>query len=440
MPETGRSFTRSRAVRAASGVASFGVVIGFSLFAASPASAATVADCLPANTVDATTGTSADIQTLLDAGTPVICLSGTFTLTAGLTYDYDATLYGLSSAVLDGDGLYTILQDLDYADTLTVENLRLTNGSGNNGGAIDGYGVVVHNSTFDHNDATFGGAISADTLEITDSVFEQNTAAVGGAVAASQVTAARSTFTSNDSDTSGGAIFGSEVNVDASTFEGNTAFFLGGAIAGYGTVTVENSTFVDNTGAPDTGAGGAVFAQGGSVTQSTFLGNTASSGQSLANAGAPIYLRGNIFAGSTTEAHLFDATATSLFDDSGNLFTTSQATESALGSVQPSTQFGLTTLAIFDGATLADNGGPTRTVALYAGSPAIGAVPAGSLSVDQRGVTRPAVSDAGAYEFVEPVLAATGSAPSGWLAGAGALLLAGGALVLGLARRVVRAR
>lgn len=52
---------------------------------------------------------------------------------------------------------------------------------------------------------------------------------------------------------------------------------------------------------------------------------------------------------------------------------------------------------------LADNGGPTRTMALLPGSPAIGHIPAGSnFSIaDQRGLPRPGtdgVSDIGAYE------------------------------------------
>ncbi len=445
MSPAGTSFTRSRAVRVASGVVSFGVVAGFSFLAASPAVAATDADCTPLNTVDATTGTSADIQTLLDANTPVICLSGTFTLTAGLTYGYNATLHGLPSATLDGDGLYRILLDTSFGHTLTVENLRLTNGSAFDGGAINGYAVVSTNSTFDNNDAVYGGAIYAYGVNATDSVFEDNTGVSGGAILSAFPTVVTSTFTNNSAEDSGGAIYSyGSLSVDSSTFEGNSAFYAGGAIAGYSSLDVQNSTFVGNSVDPVQGYGGGIYSEGGSVAQSTFLDNTSSpaSGQSLANNSSTLTLRGNIFAGSdATEGHLY-GTPASIVDNAGNLFTTSEATEAALTSVQPSTQFGLTTLAIFNGATLADNGGPTKTVALWSGSPAINAVPAdpGSLPVDQRGVARPDVSDAGAYEFVAPVLAATGSVPSGLLGSAAALLLGAGALAVGLARRAVRSR
>jgi hypothetical protein len=59
-------------------------------------------------------------------------------------------------------------------------------------------------------------------------------------------------------------------------------------------------------------------------------------------------------------------------------------------------------------ASLANNGGPTQTLALQAGSPAIDQIPAASCpTTDQRGVTRPdngeSACDIGAYEFVDPV-------------------------------------
>ena len=445
MPAAGTSFTRSRAVRVASGLASFGVVVGFSLVAASPAAAATDADCTPINTVDASTGTSADIQTLLDVDTPVICLSGTFTLTAGLTYDYDVTLHGLPSATLDGDGSYRILLDTTFGHTITVENLRLTNGSAFDGAAINGYAVVSTNSTFDNNDAVYGGAIYAYGVNATDSVFEDNTAVAGGAILSAFPTVETSTFTNNSAEDSGGAIYSyGSLSADSSTFEGNSAFYLGGAIASYGTLDVTNSTFVENSTDPVEGLVGAIYSEGGTIAQSTFLDNSASTGggQSVGNNGSTLTLRGNIFAGSdATDPHLY-GDPVGFVDNAGNLFTTSAATEASLTSPAPSTQFGLTTLAIFNGATLADNGGPTRTVALWSGSPAINAVPAdpGSLPVDQRGVARPDVSDAGAYEFVAPVLAATGAVPSSLLGGAAALLLGAGALAVSLARRAVRSR
>ena len=62
---------------------------------------------------------------------------------------------------------------------------------------------------------------------------------------------------------------------------------------------------------------------------------------------------------------------------------------------------------------LADNGGPTRTHALLAGSPAVAGVPAsgsGCLARDQRGVARPQgdACDIGAYENAPPIVSIGG--------------------------------
>jgi hypothetical protein len=70
-------------------------------------------------------------------------------------------------------------------------------------------------------------------------------------------------------------------------------------------------------------------------------------------------------------------------------------------------------------AALANNGGPTQTMALLAGSPAIDAgTAAGAPRTDQRGVLRGSPPDIGAYEFTgtEPSAPAPGQAQSaGWL-------------------------
>lgn len=412
----GSSFSRRPRALATIGAAS---VAGLTLFGTTPAFAASD-DCLPANTVDAGSGgTAADIQALLDADTPVICLSGTFPVTATLSLDYDLTLVGLSGAVLDGGNTTQILT-ADEGTTLTVENLTFQNGStGNSGAAISGDVVNVMNSTFvANNAANGGGAIEASELSVTTSTFTDNSAAVGG------------------------AILGFFTSVESSTFESNIAEISGGAIAAYGGLFVRNSTFVGNDADAD---GGAILASYGLITLSTFLDNSAGgAGESvfLGLGDPPITngVYGNIFAGSSSDPQLSSTEGVDLNDFGGNVFSTES--EPSLTDVQESSKFSQTTAAIFNGATLADNGGPTRTVALYAGSPAVGAVPASAdftATVDQRGVARDAAIDAGAYEFVPPVVPAvlppTGSGAPGWVAGVAGLMIAAGAVVLGAVRR-----
>ena len=443
MSESGSSFTRSRAVRVASGIASFGMVAGVALVAASPASAAPVCDA----TFDASIDDESDIQGALGTSTGTVCLIGTFDITTGLTFNYDLTLYGLSDAALAGNGLVPLLSDATLSNTLAVENMAFTGGfSTSTSGAISGRTVIVINSTFTGNQGFFGGAIGAQSVEVVGSTFEDNVGFVGGAIAgydfsspgsrqpSATVTVTASTFTDNTGQ-GGGAIYSYGVaNAYSSTFETNVSEEFGGAVVAEYGVYVENSTFVSNA-SEEAGGGALTSGYGGTVVQSTFLDNTSNrGGQSIASySQQTLILLGNIFAGAGAALHL-EAEDATISDEGGNLFTT--PAEPDLSDLTPSTRFGLTTLALFNGATLADNGGATRTVALYAGSPAINAVPAGSLSTDQRGTVRPAVSDAGAYEFVA-VLAVTGSAaPSSLLGGAVALLLAGGVLALGLARRL----
>lgn len=57
-------------------------------------------------------------------------------------------------------------------------------------------------------------------------------------------------------------------------------------------------------------------------------------------------------------------------------------------------------------AALADNGGRTQTHAIQDGSPAIGNAVASAVTTDQRGATRDADPDSGAFEFDATVPAA----------------------------------
>lgn len=453
------AFTRKRVVRIGAGVASAGVMAGFSLVGATPAMAYTDADCTLDNIASVALGDdTADIQALLDDATlPVICIDGEFVLTAGLTYDRSVTIHGLPGATLDGANTYRILEDLDNSlNTLTIESLHLTQGFTNtdDGGAIlGGYAVVVHDSVVDNNEADFrGGAISAYTVDIYDSLFEENTAGFGGAVLGEQrVTATRSTFQHNDAPAAGGAILSyGFASSDSSTFFDNESG-AGGAILvdndfATSAIDVVNSTFVANT-APE--GGGAILSTGGTVVQSTFVNNRGDGqGESIGiynPDGADetsLELRANLFTGDSETAELYYNSGTILFADlGGNLFSTLEATEVDFTATEASTRFVISQDSLFETGALGDNGGPTQTVALSDTSPAIDAVPVGepSVTVDQRGVARTALSDSGAYEH-EPILAATGVVPAGWMGGAAALLLAAGALAFGFTRRSLRQR
>jgi hypothetical protein len=193
---------------------------------------------------------------------------------------------------------------------------------------------------------------------------------------------------------------------------------LGGAIFNNaGTVTITNSTLTGNTaqgGAAGGGSGGgqglggAVFNLNGSLTllNSTLSGNTAAQGGGgIFNLGSTkagggystgtgtVTISNTILANSTGGASDFDGSGTQAFGpgNATNLIGTNH------GFVGSGTITGVNPVL----SALGNFGGPTRTLALLPGSPAIKAgTNAGAPATDQRGVSRPQLGtvDIGAFE------------------------------------------
>jgi hypothetical protein len=188
----------------------------------------------------------------------------------------------------------------------------------------------------------------------------------------------------NDNQQGGGALFvgtsASAVLVN-STLVANSSIHAGGAIEDLGSVVVTDSTFTGNS-AP---YGGAIDTYGnvGSITAggTIFAGDSATFGPEIYDTG-PVNSLGN---------NLVAVTDASSGWIAGDLTGTSSAPLAArLG-------------------TLGSYGGPTRTVPLLLGSPAIGAGAAfAGISTDQRGVARPGTApDIGAFETQTPTVTVT---------------------------------
>jgi hypothetical protein len=167
-----------------------------------------------------------------------------------------------------------------------------------------------------------------------------------------------------------------------------------------GTLTVTNSTFSNNSA----GAGGGIFNFPGAmltVTNSTFSGNSAdgTAGAAIHAASAPT-LKNTIVANSTQG----DNCSGNIIDGGYNIDDGTTCGFSAANNSQPSTD------PLLDPSGLQDNGGPTETITLQEGSPAIDQGNSFSSTTDQRGLQRPqddpAIqnatggdgSDIGAYE------------------------------------------
>ena len=196
----------------------------------------------------------------------------------------------------------------------------------------------------------------------------------------------------------GSIIVDGTLNVSNSTFLNNTTSPHGGAIYNFGTTTVTNSTFTNNK-AYDQGWGGAVFNSGlvsknanMTITNSTFSGNIGNNGSQIAtwntNGGTGfVTLRNTIIANGSGSNNCLVDTST-LNDDSGNVQWPSTDTSCAGTSGDPKL------------GALANNGGPTRTMALQAGSAALDHAIVNCPTTDQRGFARSLPTcDSGAYEY-----------------------------------------
>jgi predicted outer membrane repeat protein len=220
---------------------------------------------------------------------------------------------------------------------------------------------------------------------------------LGGGIrtASATLTVNNSTFSGNSAG-DGGAIYMNQgtLNVNNSTFSGNSSSGYGGAIdTFYGSVNVTNSTFYNNTA---TNIGGALNSYNNfqmSVTNSTFYQNSSATGGTISSLYNTVNLYNTIVANTTAGGDCYGIL--------GGTFSADPHNFDGDGSCGNAT----TTAAIKLGS-LASNGGPTQTMALLSGSPAIDAG-ASCPATDQRGVARPigAACDSGAYEY-NPLLLA----------------------------------
>jgi hypothetical protein len=269
--------------------------------------------------------------------------------------------------------------------TLTLKYLTIDNGNGGSSG-----GAIVNNGT----------------LAVSNCTIMQNTAPSsmngGGIANLGTLTVSNSTFSGNSASADGGGIFnnGGTLTVANSTFSSNSAGSSGGGIYNSGAATITNSTFSANTSA--SGGGGIFHASGTlSVTNSTMSGNSdTSSGGGIDNAaaGGSVTITNSILS-SNTNGNCVGSSVTN-----GGLNVSDDATcvfGSATGANGQT--IGDSVNSMLDPNGLLYNGGPTQTIGLQAGSPAIAAIAAPNCpATDQRGATRPAAGqnacDIGAFE------------------------------------------
>jgi hypothetical protein len=372
--------------------------------------------------------TSGDCAAGSGADTITFLVSGTITLANTLPNIIDAD--GLSidgndqNVTVSGNNAVQVLR-VDAGATLKLLHLTVANGlmsflpppDNSDGGGIYNAGTLnVSNSTISGNLAISGGGgiYNIGTLTVSHSTFKDNSAFFGGGITnrGGTLTVTDSTFSGNESTSSGGGIenLAGTVSITGSTFTRNNNDSSGGGIDNEGTLTVSNSTISGNFAA----AGGGGIASTGNLTvvHSTISGNSATfAGGILVDRGI-FNLANSIVANNTgyvgeedclSSAGLLNASGVNLVEDGS-----CGANSDPLHFITGDPLLG----------PLADNGGPTQTHALLAGSIAIdqadnaicAAAPVNNL--DQRGQPRPVdgdddgtpACDIGAYEFVPAYL------------------------------------
>ncbi len=394
--------------------------------------------CVPStvtNLNDAGAGSLRDALATTPAGGTVDFqpgLAGTITLTSGeLAISQDLTLTGPGAGMITVSGNHASrVFDIAASATVAISGLTISAGervnesgggianagtlnltaitlSGNvvsppsssrgvasvGGGGIYNTGTLTLTaSTLSNNHAT-GGDYESDPMHRTTTVGEG-----GGIYNAGTLTVANTTFSGNAAGHggSGGALYNTGMlTLTASTLSGNSAVVYitphfvvlgghGGGIYNTGTLTLTASTLSGNsaTDFAGTASGGGIYNTGAgtlTLTGCTLSGNSAlrvgggidgnATLQNTLVAGNTALSSPDVVGSLTSQGHnlIGDGTGASGFVASDLVGTGQSPIDPRLG-------------------RLADFGGPTQTVALLAGSPAIGAGdPTGAPQWDQRG-------------------------------------------------------
>lgn len=332
----------------------------------------------------------------------------------GAIYSYETGPMNISGSTLSGNSADdeggAIYEQSSGLLTISGSTFDSDAGDDDDGGAIatDDTDLSLSSSTFNDDTGCCGGALYIDGTSstaaetITTTSFSNNHAESdeGGAIYDDygDLQISQSSFADNGSTYYGGALYydsGDGLSLTNDTFDGNQSAYYGGGIyfdesASTGTIDLLNDTIARNTSYE----GGGIYdpADANSITNTIVADNSASTSSDGS---------GDCYESSPTD----NAGAA---DQGGNI----DSDGSCFSDAVVNDKTGVNPLL----GPLADNGGPTETDALLAGSPAIGdAIAADCPATDQRGVPRSHVQgqcDSGAFQTAPAPLTVSKSAPS----------------------------
>ena len=316
---------------------------------------------------------------LASSGDSIMVAAATYTENLTIRFSLNILGANASTTIVDGGGKASVVTIPSSSAHVTLSQLTIRNGSAQNGGGINNSGTLtISNSTISGNQAycmpngcfTGGGGIAnGGTLTINNSTISGNGARCNAKCVA----------------TGGGIANAGTLTIYSSTITGNSlpyyGFDVGAGIYNGRTLTIYNSTISRNNAAGNYGYGGGIangiWGNGGPVTlqNSIVANNSARAGPNCLNT-------------MTSNGYNLSSDNSCSFHGPGDM----NNTDPKLG-------------------TLGNYGGPTQTIPLLSGSPAIDAGnPSGCtdgkghlLTTDQRGYPRPDKEDKtgcdmGAYE------------------------------------------
>jgi|ERR1700674_474476 len=300
---------------------------------------------------------------LASSGDSIMVAAATYTENITIGFSLKVIGAGAATTIIDGGGVSRVVTISAANAHVTLSKLTIRNGGTPSfGGGIYNIGTLTINNS----------AVSGNLA------FAQNVAAGGGIFNSGTLTIANCTVSTNSARAFAGA--------------------LGGGVANAGTLTINNSTISGNSASAFRAQGGGIasFGQGGTITinNSTLSGNRAlgphpegggiGGTATLQNSIVANNQAGNCNGTITSNGYNLSSDGTCNFNNTGDL----NNTDPKLGQ-------------------LGNYGGPTQTMPLLSGSPAIDVGnPSGCtdgnghlLKTDQRGKPRPDKEDTGGCDM-----------------------------------------
>jgi hypothetical protein len=326
----------------------------------------------------------------------------TITLTSGeLVVDKDLTITGpgADSLTISGHRASRVFE-VEGTD-VRLSGLTIAHGNAHEGSGIwSGAELTVVDCILSGNvaDDQAGGILNSGILTVNGCTFMNNVAPYSAAILNNgKSTVADSTVIGNTASEEGGGLCNTGVmQITSCTIARNVAGSDSGGLFSDGLLALTNSTLADNVAGY---GGGGIYGLGVIAIRScTVTGNVAGIAGGGIRSGASLSVQNTIIA---------DNAAPFSPDIDGEL---TSLGHNLVGDAHHGTGFSPSDLLDTDPrlCALRDNGGPTQTMALLPGSPALGAGdPALAGTADQRGVVRSGHVNIGAYQASASAFAVT---------------------------------